>query len=450
MRKSSRWWVLYSLLLAAGALLNACAPEQAQTPPPTGHYEGTLTCRGAELRVTFDLRELHGDTLQADLRVPTAQGLGWQYPIVQVVGTQLKAASVHGPRLDVRHESNFFRGTVYFGDTLQANLLVLRRGEAPKPLYQARPLPLPTAVGTAAATLLVPTDTLLHPAVVLLHGSGTPHQQDLYAYADLLARNGFVALVYDRRDARQRGPAAYSQTDLAEDALAAVRVLKAQPRVDSARVGLWGISQGATVAALAAGQPSKPVAFVVGVSGPGVSWGAAARYQNQGFLRQAGVSPAEMRQALRAFDAVEQFVRRGRPSDSVRAATVLAEAWQQPWASHTTLPKQLPTAAERKTLLQWRDLDLDPRQAWQRVPVPALLLYGAADDRFNARETAQRLRSSVGRRRGSAVKLYPNADHEIMLGGAPADSTQRWQWPQPAPGYLEDMLGWLKQQTAQQ
>ncbi|MFJ5922511.1 alpha/beta hydrolase family protein [Kitasatospora sp. NPDC092948] len=57
---------------------------------------------------------------------------------------------------------------------------------------------------------------------------------------------------------------------LADDALAALRLLRARPEVDPARVGLWGLSEGAWVVTLAAGRASD-VSFVVtaGASGLG-------------------------------------------------------------------------------------------------------------------------------------------------------------------------------------
>ncbi|GAA4377401.1 hypothetical protein [Hymenobacter koreensis] len=437
-------WVSAALLLALW--LTACSAQPEKIPVPTGHYEGTLTARGAELRITFDLHELPGDSLLADLRMPAAQNLGWHYARVRFAGSQLEAGSGATPALNIRHESNFFRGTVRLHDTLQAQLLVLRRGAAAAPVYRKRQVRLATAAGLRSVTLFVPADTLPHPAVVLLPGNSTMQQQTLQAHADLLARNGFVALLFGRPDASQSNIKKEVQAELVDAALAAVRALKFNRRVDSTRVGLWGVADGATAAALAASQPGKPVAFVVGVSSAGVTEGAALRYQSQVGLRKAGASTAEARQAMRAFDALEQFLRRGRTTDSLKAATALTAAWQQPWAVHTALPRELPTAAEREAQAQWRNFALDPRQTWQQVRVPVLLLYGGADDRFNASEAAQRLRRVV-RQRGSAVKLYPGADQHLLVNTAPADSTTQWQWPQPAPGYLEDMPSWLKQQT---
>src|SRR5207253_9114088 len=54
--------------------------------------------------------------------------------------------------------------------------------------------------------------------------------------------------------------------DRADEALAAVRFLRSRADIRGERVGLWGFSQGAAVAPLAASQ-SSDVAFVIAVSG---------------------------------------------------------------------------------------------------------------------------------------------------------------------------------------
>jgi cephalosporin-C deacetylase-like acetyl esterase len=77
------------------------------------------------------------------------------------------------------------------------------------------------------------------PGIVMVHGSGPGKREELRAAADAFAQRGIVTLIYDKRTT------GYSivQRDysvLADDALAAVQVLRARADVDPARVGIWG------------------------------------------------------------------------------------------------------------------------------------------------------------------------------------------------------------------
>jgi dienelactone hydrolase len=143
---------------------------------------------------------------------------------------------------------------------------------------------------TLHGTILEPaTPMTRRPGVVLVHGSGagTPRTK-LLEEATAFARQGLCVLIYDKRSAGyslfQRS---YSQ--LADDALGAVRTLRAHAGVDPAKVGIWGVSEGGWVAPLAAAR-SADVAFVIVVGANAMvplrqqTWAVASA------LRRAGVS----------------------------------------------------------------------------------------------------------------------------------------------------------------
>lgn len=114
-------------------------------------------------------------------------------------------------------------------------------------------------------TLTMPETAEKVPAVVLVHGSGPQDRNeaigDSAIFHDLamgLSARGIAVLRYDKRAyAIGRGDVAYTQQqidemtvyeDTVEDALAAVALLKADPRVDPSRVFVIGHSQGAMLA----------------------------------------------------------------------------------------------------------------------------------------------------------------------------------------------------------
>jgi len=77
--------------------------------------------------------------------------------------------------------------------------------------------------------------------------------------------------------------------------------------------------------------------------------------------------------------------------------------------------------------------------------LPVLGLYGAADTTLNVRESVRRLRPALSGR-ASTVRLYPNANRNLTVVGY-TNAQGQWQWPQPAPGYVKELLTWLRQQT---
>jgi len=125
---------------------------------------------------------------------------------------------------------------------------------------------------TLAGTLYMPNGAGPHPAVVLFHGSGPAGRLDVPA--QWFAHHGVAALTYDKRGV---GESTGNWHDVAfmtlcDDGLAAIQLLKARPDIDKKRIGVWGLSQGGWLAPLAASR-SNDIAFVIAVSGPGVSPG---------------------------------------------------------------------------------------------------------------------------------------------------------------------------------
>ncbi|RPD49870.1 hypothetical protein DNI29_03475 [Hymenobacter sediminis] len=78
----------------------------------------------------------------------------------------------------------------------------------------------------------------------------------------------------------------------------------------------------------------------------------------------------------------------------------------------------------------------------QRVPV--LALYAGLDTTTDVRESARRLRTTLGYRSGSQVRIYPQAGPEFLQRGRLSPDGQ-WQWPKPAEGYWEGLVEWLRQ-----
>src|SRR3954469_25671038 len=123
--------------------------------------------------------------------------------------------------------------------------------------------------GMLHGTVVAPPGGSKLPGLVMVDGSGEHTRNDHRTEAEAFARQGIATLIYDKRTE------GYSQFErsyptLADDALAAVEVLRKRPGVDPARVGVWGLSEGGWVAPLAASKSPEHVAFVVTVGANGV------------------------------------------------------------------------------------------------------------------------------------------------------------------------------------
>jgi uncharacterized protein len=184
-----------------------------------------------------------------------------------------------------------------------------------------------------AGTLYLPEHGDHLPAVVALHGaSDATRDAALYRHLrECLPGLGIAVLIYDRR-----GSGASSGTlkgiyhgTLADDAIAARNAIASLPKIDSARIGFWGLSQGGWLAVLAA-ERSKNAAFVISVSAPLTTPERQMEFATTNLLTVRGYSRKDVEQMLETRKAWFGYLNGATPRTAALEALRRAEALVQP------------------------------------------------------------------------------------------------------------------------
>jgi hypothetical protein len=252
----------------------------------------------------------------------------------------------------------------------------LRRTIEPARPYEIREVSIASGGVTLSGSIFLPLTQQTVPGVVFIAGSGDATRGDGSFLADRLARQGIAALVYDKRGSGLSGGDWRSGGfgELAADAGAALQVLRAEPRIDPARVGFVCQSQGCWVApiALRAGAPAR---FLVAQSGPAVSVADEDLDHYRVALERAGFTNTDVQEA---FDLV-----RTDQSVSLRIATFgelearMTRYRTVPWFDaigfEARPPDHASRAFDRQTLLY------DPGDNIDAIRVPSLWIFGAED-----------------------------------------------------------------------
>jgi dienelactone hydrolase len=249
---------------------------------------------------------------------------------------------------------------------------------------------------TLRGTIHLPTGSARGPGVVLVHGSGRGLRSEHRDEAEAFAKAGIATLVYDKRST------GYSSTGrdyslLADDALAAVRALSAQPEVDPTVVGLWGFSEGGWVAPLAASR-SADVAFVVTLGANGRTPSRQQAWAAESYLRRRGVAGSMLKAVT------------GTGMRHLVAAGLFPEA------RYDTVP------------------------VLQRVSQPVLAIWGELDRLTPPGESLRvfRLAFERGGNTRCTLRALPGAEHAAHRT---TDGYDRL--PEFAPGYLELVTSWI-------
>jgi uncharacterized protein len=204
-----------------------------------------------------------------------------------------------------------------------------------------------------------------YPAVILVPGSGPVDRDETVAgipvfgqIANALADAGFVVVRYDKRGVGQTGGRAETTTieDAAEDVLAVKRFIARRRNVDSNRIALFGHSEGAWVALVAAAR-QRDIAALVLAAAPATTGGELVLEQQQHLLQQMSLPEAEKQKRVELQKQVQ--------------AAVLG---QGDWSG-------VPLDLRHQADTQWFQsfLGFSPAKVMPRVRQPILLLQGELD-----------------------------------------------------------------------
>ena len=283
---------------------------------------------------------------------------------------------------------------------------------------------------TFPATLSLPVGSTRGGLIPLHPASDPSHDQFLFRHlAATLPQHGIAVLRFDRRpriDGKDVPLAAQ-----AGDALAALGVLRAHLPSRGLPFGLWGFSQGAWAAPLAAAL-SPEVAFLVLVASTGVSPAVQMRYGTAEQVRRAGFGPDALVELAALREAYEHYLR-GK-GDQTRLQATVDQAAQQPWFPLAYIPRVLPAPRT------WEDMDFDPVPIFARVHCPVLLFYGEDDEWTPVDASIDAWQRAVGERPTAdvtVVRLAGTRHHPTFHGRDEIDAI--------SPEYSARLVAWLTQ-----
>lgn len=279
----------------------------------------------------------------------------------------------------------------------------------------------------------------------------------LREHARTLARRGFAVLRYDPPGVgRSTGGLRLETLDgRAREAIAAVDFLRSRPEIRPDEIGLWGHSQGGWVTQMAA-SASRRVAFVVSVSGSGVSPAEQQVYGVEAQSRAAGLPVGDVAKAALvarllvdwqltrplARDQNVSLARRLGPGpwsafatlvytpDSLtpgerfeRGISILESIQTEPWARYLyldtavlpalrSIPRSQIAAARAAAE---RSLLVTPKKYLTAVRCPVLAIWGEDDTLVPAPKSASLYRQylRVAGNIDVTTVVFANADHSI-------------------------------------
>ncbi len=425
-----------ALIFAAALLAFAGLSPAVGASDIAGTWVGTWTKNGDALPVSVTFRRseqsltgsFDSDALQV-AGIPF-RDTSFASPNVHFVLAGDSTTSVFDGILN----DNIAQGTFVEAGTKGSFRLI--RTHAEQPPIASREISFANAGTTFSGTLLLPAGTHRHPAILFLHGSGPEGRWANRYLAERFARAGFAALIYDKRGVGKSTGDWHTAgfDDLANDAAAAIRFLRAQPEIDGGKIGIYGHSQGGTIAPLAATYAGD-IAFIIGSAAGGIDPADLEEYSVENSIGVPALPPDEAADAKSFVHAIVDVGYRGKPRQELDA--LAARFKGRPWYFDP------PPQENSYWSFASRIAAYKPADYWRQVKAPVLLLFGERDERVPPARSSSAIIAALhaGGNDDVTLRMFPGADHTFVL------PTLNGGWPKHVPNYADVMIAWARSKT---
>jgi uncharacterized protein len=336
-------------------------------PAMEGHWVGVIVRDRVETAFLLDL-EHRGGTWRGSFGLPEQRVL--EYPLDKVEFAPPNVG-ITGPGRSFTLEGTISEDALVgvFKDAAGAATFRLKRSREQAP-YTTEGVRFANGDATLSGSLYIPNGPGPYPAVLFLHGAGPEIRWGASRFfSDYFARRGIAALIYDKRGTGQ-STGDWRRSDfsaLAGDALSALRLLKAHVRIDAKKIGIYGHSQGGTLAPLIASQ-TRDVAFVISAAGGAIPMWQSEVHSLRTQVRARDVQGVSLERADAFIDRFVAVARTTKGWDELDAEWKSAELRGEPWAALLRPP---PQDADFWSFFA-RIAEYNAADYWRKVNVPVL------------------------------------------------------------------------------
>ncbi len=293
-------------------------------------------------------------------------------------------------------------------------------------------------------TLITPSTRGPHPVIIITPGDFGTNRDFLRLFAYNFLRRGIAALIFDSRGVGESTGTANSNSfsELAEDVLAAVRLLKSKENINPKQIGLFGFSNSAWTTALAASR-SEDVAFLINQSMSGVQPWRQETFRVGEMLRAEGFSEDVVVQGVQFMKLKFEAARTGAGWEQLQ--TIRERSGGERWFPFTNPPRSLERLQQ-----SWKtSMTYDPVPSFEKITCPVLIVWGGRDRYVPAQESLAIFERAMKKARNKdyTVRILPTGSHSIFDAktGSTTESSELRGW---VPEYLNLLADWTLKRVA--
>ncbi|UUE37565.1 alpha/beta hydrolase family protein [Pectobacterium aroidearum] len=287
-----------------------------------------------------------------------------------------------------------------------------------------------------SGSLIAPQGVTSPPVVLIVHGDGAQDRFSDSGYLPLINQlidAGIGVFTWDKPGVGESSGEWLEQSmqDRADEAVAALNAVRAQPGMERRKIGFLGFSQAGWVIPPAARQSQPAFSVIVGGA---LNWREQGAYYTRQKLARAGMADAEIERQVSAELAANDVVF-GQPE--------LAD------------PSRRPDIEPKRFAFIARNYLADATQSVSIMPGPVLALWGSDDLNVDPQQNAKRYQQLLTACLDQQAVIVPEATHGLLRAQLFNDQlTTAWpQWKRGAfivlgrkayaPGAIQQMTEWI-------
>lgn len=316
-------------------------------------------------------------------------------------------------------------------------------------------------------TLTIPEGKGKFPLVILVTGSGQQNRDEeilgfkpFKVIADTLSSAGYAVFRYDDRGvgASKNNPGdldGVTLKDFAQDAYSAVQTLKVHSRVDPAKIGILGHSEGGVIAQILAADYPEEINFIIMMAAPTIPGSQTSRYQVEQANKEAGLSERAIDTVLKYQDMITEAIISNKSDKELRdllyqTNLVTVKFLPESKRKYITDEKEYAKATANQMLSTINTpyikeyFRYDPANTLNRINCPTLALFGERDLQVPVRLNITPLDYTFfDRQHLLNIEIIPEANHLFQKAVTGSVSEYAKLEKKFEESFLQTIIEWL-------